>query len=275
MNRRTYITATSYVTIPAVKLIIRKECASTTTAVHIGWVDKEGVPFCLCGHEVGIKKNTKGRWTNAPVEDFPKITCKRCLKIWISNRIRQEDSAAPRVLVFNGLKREHLVGIPSIGKYTGGERFPHPSSEEYLNAVYGPHRFERKTQSGTILPGIIEAINATPISGEYVTNHRVHLATYDHRIGALVPSCSGVYCGRPTQDTPHDNNVHPYITCPHCIDIIKKNDLDASEETMAERRLELDEIQDHINWLNTRLYEVINKYNALAKQTLAKANKGE
>lgn len=247
MNR-----STNYINIPAIKLISKKEY-SKGTAVHIGWKDVDGKPFCLCGQEA-IVGNTTGLWANVSYEDYPEITCGRCKAVWMANRMRKGDTVAPRAMVLRRMMREHLKSTNHTTYNYISADIQHPSDEAYHKS--NPTRLQsRRLQSGATLIGVREnGLTHVAITAPHTNNA---IAVCNHNIEGTLIGCS--------ED---EYKQHPYITCPDCIEYLKKHDLDVSFEVMEARRKGIANLLKWEEYLRKQLDATRAEYNTLIVKTI-------
>lgn len=233
-------------TIPAIQRITK----NTKTVIHIGWKD-ENSTFCLCGQDNNINKTTResidisydadglsNYWTNRrDVEKFPRITCKKCIDIWISNIIRNVDTMSVKAYVLSRIERKHIAS--NVERYSGGynsmvnpEAFS--TKEEYkLEENQEIITQDRLLKSGWILHAIVTNSDDF-VHLAAITDEDEVVTICDHKLGTLIK----------------DYEPLRKITCPKCIEYIKTYDLDVDKEEMNDR---IDRLMG--NKINMKKYE--------------------
>lgn len=251
--------------LPAVKLVkFDTKGKGVNTAVHIGWRRENGKVFCLCGQEVIIGK-TDGKWVDVAYNECPEITCGRCKKIWQADRTRNIDTGGVFWHVLNREVRMHLKGNSSGNSSSRGVQGDHPSDDNILERMYGPYRFDRKLPYTTLV-GMV----GITLADRYVWPRQatVHLATINNDTGVISAVCNHTISGNTVGTSDVEYKERPYITCPHCIQYIIDNELDAPYTVMVKRQEQLRNLKSHIDALTEQLDDAKAEYDILVKKTL-------
>ena len=252
---RMYTTNTSLVTIPALKKISKNP--NTKTVVHIGRLNSNEHPICLCSQQEkddrrGITTNTHTDWVDAKVDDYPSITCKSCLRIL--NTLTNINYINPETVAHHlGIKVEQMATYIKP-HYSGPSGCTTTSTPE-------PEPFARMLPGGSRI-----VIDAIALMGYQYSSSPVviHSAVCNDKAPNGIPLCEvkSLVNGQPdcTAYTKVDYKEHPSITCPECAKLQRERRLEEEpkrDKSLAMRKSMINAEEQRVNKMGEYISSLI------------------